>query len=206
MDGPAACSACRMENRPGTARRAPAFERDLKHLERDYLYRVELASKWRNGEKLLNGSLSHAAAIIKQMIGDADRSVSILSRNLDPRLYGRNRTLATTARFLDENPGEMRIILEEKDSDELSQNSFVRRFKDHPRVKFRFIPIHEQSRYKFHFLVADGDTYRFEPDKAKTTAVVAFGDMEGGSNLELIFETLWNRSRSENAVGHCKMS
>lgn len=183
-----------------------AFERDPKHLERDYLFRIELASKWRNGEKFLNGSLSHAATIVKQMIGDADRSVSILSRNLNPRLYSRNRTLATTARFLDENPGEMRIILEEKDSDELSQNSFVRRFKDHPRVEFRFMPIHEQSRYKFHFLVADGDTYRFEPDKAKTTAVVAFGDMEGGSNLELIFETLWNRSRSENAVGHCKMS
>lgn len=183
-----------------------AFEHDLKQFERDYLFRIELASKWKTGERLINSSSSHAAAIVKQMIGDADRSVSILSRNLDPRLYGRNRTLATTAQFLDENPGEMRIILEEKDSDELSQNPFICRFKDHPRVEFRFIPIHEQSRYKFHFLVADGDTYRFEPDKAKTAAVVAFGDTEGGSNLERIFETLWSRSRSENAVGHCETS
>ncbi len=168
---------------------------DLNSVDPDYVRRVNELARICDGTPFYNASLGHAAVIVERMMADACNSVSILSRSLEPRVYRRSRVLRETMRFLDHRHCEMRIILEGKYPDVLKGNDFLERFTDHASVSVRFMPEREQGRYKFHFLVADGESYRIEADKSKSSAIVAFGHYEGADNLERIFETLWNLAR-----------
>ena len=168
---------------------------DVDSVDSDYVRRVDELARICDGTPFYNASLGHAAVIVERMMADACKSVSILSRSLEPRVYGRSRVLRETLRFLDRRHCEMRIILEGKYPDVLKGNDFLERFADHASVSVRFMPEQEQARYKFHFLVADGESYRIEADKSKSSAIVAFGHQEGASNLERIFEVLWNLAR-----------
>ena len=167
----------------------------LDQVGKDYLDRVDAAARRRNGQPFLNESLGHATVIVERVVADAYRSVSILSRNLEPRVYGRNQTLDTTASFLAESPRSLRILLEDTDPKSHAENPFLNKFKNHPKVELRHIPEELQKKYEFHFLVADGESYRFEPDKSKSAAIVAFGDTEGAANLENIFNRIWEGSK-----------
>lgn len=166
-------------------------------VDASYIDLVEAAALCKNGDPFLNSSLAHAAVIVQRIIADAYHSVSILSRSLDPRVYGRNQTLDTTSRFLDEAPRRMRILMEEGDEIAHAGNPFLNKFKDRPNVELRIVPRRLQEKYKFHFLVADNESYRFEPDKTKSAAIVAFGHAEIANKLERVFATLWRQCEQE---------
>ena len=163
----------------------------------DYIDMVEAAALSKHGERFLNTSLAHAAVIVQRIIAEAYRSVSILSHSLDPRVYGRNRTLDTTSRFLDEAPRRMRILVEEGNESVHAESPFFNKFKNHPNLELRVVPSHLEEKYRFHFVVADNESYHFKPDKAKATAIVAFGHAEIANKLESLFETIWERSGGE---------
>ena len=165
---------------------------EIDSVDSDYVRRVHDLARVCDGTPFFNASLGHAAVIVERIMADACTSVSILSGSLEPRVYGRSRVLRETMRFLDRRHCEMRIILEGKYPDVLRDNAFLERFTDHPSVSLRFMPEREQDRYKFHFLVADGESYRIEADKSKSSAVVAFGHLQGALNLERVFGTLWD--------------
>lgn len=173
------------------ARKTMRLERSPETASVDYLDRVDRAAKRRSGEVFLNSSLGHAIVIVERLIADAYGSVAILSRNLDPKVYGRNQILEATRRFLDEKPRKMRLLLEERNQQMLAENPFLNKFKNDPCVEIRIVPTDIEKNYKFHFLVTDGESYRFEPDKSTSSAVVAFGDTEGAKNLENFFSSLW---------------
>ena len=165
---------------------------DIDSVDSDYVRRVNELARICDGTPFFNASLGHAAVIVERIMADACTSVSILSGSLEPRVYGRSRVLRETMKFLDRRHCAMRIILEGEYPDVLRDNAFLERFTDHPSVSLRFMPEREQARYKFHFLVADGESYRIEADKTKSSAVVAFGHLQGASNLERIFGILWD--------------
>ena len=54
--------------------------------------------------------------------------------------------------------------------------------------------------YGFHFVVVDDDSYRFESDKTKPSAVAAFGHKEGAENLNEIYEYLWDQCERVNVI------
>lgn len=159
-----------------------------------YIDLVEAAALSKNGERFLNSSLAHAAVIVERIIAEAYRSVSILSHSLDPKVYGRNRTLDTTSRFLDEAPRRMRILVEEGNESVHAESPFFNKFKNHPNLELRVVPPRLQEMYRFRFVVADNESYHYKPDKAKATAIVAFGHEEVANKLESVFETIWERS------------
>ena len=166
----------------------------------DYINLVESSALSKNGDAFLNGSLAHAAVIVQHIIVEAYRSVSILSHSLDPRIYGRNRTLDATSRFLDEVPRRMRILMEEGDESVHAENPFLNKFKNHPNMEIRIVPPSFQEKYKLHLIVADSESYRYKPDKTKSMAIVAFGHKKGATNLERIFETLWKRCARDKVL------
>ena len=49
--------------------------------------------------------------------------------------------------------------------------------------------------YDFHFVLTDGNNYRFEDDKTKSAAIAAFGHREGAENLGSIYASLWEACR-----------
>lgn len=164
---------------------------DLEGVDADYVRRVDELARLCDGTPFFNASLGHAAVIVERMMADACKSVSILSGSLEPRVYGESRVLRKSMRFLSNPHCKMRIILEGNYPDVLRDNAFLERFEHHERVSLKFMPERIQSRYKFHFLVADGESYRIEADKSKSSAIVAFGHKEGALNLERVFGNLW---------------
>lgn len=87
----------------------------------------------------------------------------------------------------------MRILVEEGNESVHAESPFFNKFKNHPNLELRGVPPHLEEKYRFHFVVADNESYRFEPDKTKATAIVAFGHTEVANELEGIFEAIWER-------------
>ena len=172
------------------------YEDYLFRVDEDYVRLVNEAARERDGKVFVNGSLGHAIIIVEHMIAGASQSVSILSRNLDARVYGRDRVLSNTEEFLSEQSHEMRILLEERDQAGFDSNPFLSKFENWPNVELRFVPPAVQKRYDFHFLIADRESYRFEPDKSKPAAIVGFGETKGAVHLQGLFDRIWGQAET----------
>lgn len=160
----------------------------------DYRTRVRKAATHRDGEPFVNTSLDHAAIVVEHIFPDAVRRVDILSKNLNPEVYGRKEVTRQAIRFLDDPNREIRVLLEEDDQQARANNPFLSECGQFDNLRLHFVPTSVQKRYDFHFLVTDRDSYRFEPDKTNAGAVVAFGNPQNASHLSDIFNTIWKLS------------
>ena len=160
----------------------------------DYRTRVRKAATYRDGEPFVNTSLDHAAIVVEHMFPDAHRRVDILSKNLNPEVYGRKEVIRQATRFLDDPNREIRVLLEDDDQQARAYNQFLSVCERFDNLRLHFVPESVQEQYDFHFLVTDGDSYRFEPDKTDAGAVVAFGNSQNASHLADIFNTIWELS------------
>lgn len=162
-----------------------------------FVYRahVEALAAKRKGEPLYNDSLEHAAIVLQSMFSHAQRSVRLLTGELNKDAYARRAIIDEVKRFVESNSHSLQILYEDErlgGSDAAAQHPFLKAIAGRDRVELRHVPRRLQSRYACHFMLVDGDSYRFEPDKEKFGAVAAFGDEDGGKNLENLFFTLWD--------------
>lgn len=166
----------------------------------DFKKRVKAAAAVKANKPLYNSSLDHAAVLAEQMFFSAEKEVCLLSGELNPKVYGRDDVVEAATLFAADPDHKLNILLEETSADDRAGHPFFDEFftKKRDNVKFRLAPKALQEAYKFHFMVVDSDSYRFERDKSEPTAVAAFGDSEGGENLREIFETLWKSSKVLN--------
>ena len=160
----------------------------------DYRTRVRKAATHRDGEPFVNTSVDHAAIVVEYMFPDAVRRVDILSKNLNPEVYGRKAVTRQATRYLDDPNREIRVLLEEDDQQARADNPFLSECGGFENLRLDIVPKSIQERYDFHFLVTDGDSYRFEPDKTDAGAVVAFGNPRNAAHLADIFNTIWELS------------
>lgn len=159
-----------------------------------YRDRVEELARRRKGEPIFNGSLEHAAIIVETMFANSSHSVQILSGKLNARVYGRDDVVEQAKLFLADANHTVRILLEENRKEDLSDHPFFDEFAEYQNLEVRVVPADWQNTYDFHFLVMDSDSYRFEHDKTKHSAIAAFGDGPAAKNLARIFNDLWQQS------------
>ena len=165
-----------------------------------YRARVEALAKERDGEPLYNASIEHATIILQSMLSHAQRSVKLLTGELNKEAYGRRAIVNQVKRFVGEESHSLQILYEEEalgQENTADRHPFLEAVADKSQVELRYVPKGLQSRYGFHFMVIDGESYRFEPNKERFEAVAVFGDREGGKNLEELFSTLWGSSAEE---------
>jgi hypothetical protein len=160
----------------------------------EYKKRVEQLARLRNGEPISNGSHDHAAIIIEQMFKSAEKQVSILSGNLNARVYGRTDVVEQAKLFLTESERRVRILLESHDPLILKDHPLFERLRNNENLSVKVVPEELREKYEYHFLVMDDDSYRFEPTKDAPTAVAAFGDKKTAENILNIFNMLWEVS------------
>lgn len=158
----------------------------------NYREQVARLARRRDGEPIFNGSIDHAAVIVENMFKAADSHVEILSGELNPRVYGLPEVIREASLFLVDADHKLRILVEEDQEADRIDHPFFEAFKDRDNVEFKRVLPESQEIYDFHFLVMDGDSYRFEEDKTKPAAIAAFGDVEGAENLGKIFEDIWS--------------
>ena len=162
---------------------------------RDYRRFVFESAMAKDGKPIYNGSLEHAAVVIEALFNVAERKVSILTGNLNPRVYSGYEIMSQAIGFLSRNSRNELQILKEDDNLEIFEfNAFIQVMKKFPTVSVRNAPSDLRSRYRFHFVVADCNSYRFEQDRDSPSAIASFGDNKGGSNLCSVFDTLWKMS------------
>lgn len=158
----------------------------------EYRKRVAELARTRTGEPIANGSFEHAAIIIEQMFKSANKHISILSGNLNPRVYGRDQVVDEAKLFLAQSNHTAKILLESDDQLLVNDHPFFECLKNNHNLEVRIVPTNLRDKYKYHFLVMDGDSYRFEPEKDEPTAVAAFGDKETSERMTDIFSVLWD--------------
>lgn len=160
----------------------------------DYIEKVRRAAILRNGEPLYNGSVDHAAVLAEAMFTYAQKSVDILTGELNARVYGSTIVLDRVKEFLSTSSCQVRVLLERPDLVDHQDHPFFVAFSGRQDVKFRSLPETLPELIPYHFIVMDRDCYRYEADKTKQQAVAAFGDPVGGKKLAGIFEKLWEVS------------
>lgn len=159
----------------------------------EYENKVRVAALKRDGEPLYNGSIEHAAVLSSAMFEHASKEVCIVSGKLDARVYGNDEFVKKVRIFLSTPGRKVRVVLEEPDCIDEEDHLFVKSFAGNDDVSIRKLSDHHKS-IPYHFIVMDEDSYRFEEDKSVPSAVAAFGDKTGGSNLTKLFNMLWEDS------------
>lgn len=164
----------------------------------EYKHYIRSLAVRKDGQPVLNASVDHASVIVERLFATAEDKIDILSGFFNARVYGREPVISEAKLFLASSPNhKMRIILESGSSQDRAVNPFFAECAQFPNLELRKAPPDLQTRYAFHFIVADAASYRFESDKNSPSAVATFGDTAGAKNLEGIFETLWKKSDVE---------
>ena len=160
----------------------------------DYMNKVRRFAEARTGAPVYNASLEHAVVILQNMFSRADDSIYILTGELNTEAYGRDEVVREARGFLKSSKHRVRILFEDErllDEGYVAKHPLLAIETGQEQIEKRRVPKELQPNYKFHFVVVDQDSYRFEPDREKHEAVAAFGDAEGAQNLKKLFEELW---------------
>lgn len=172
----------------------------VKSIIEDYLLRVRRAAHIRNGAPISNSSADHTAVVISTFFSVADKTVKILSGDLNSRVYGRQEILNETRKFLggkvrgEQGRVEMKVLVE-CDISSLAGNPFYDLIMQYKNVQIRSVPTEIQSHYNFHLMTMDGNSYRYEENRERHEAIAAFGDPENTRHLDKLFDELWERSK-----------
>lgn len=161
-----------------------------------YRQKVKAFARECSGEPIFNAAVEHASIVIETIFSVAEKSVSVLSGTLNPRVYGRDEVITEARLFLVSSyRNALRIILESDSPLDRQRHPLLRACAEFDNVQLRLAPPEVQELYDFHFVVANNDCYRFESDKRRPVATTKFGDAEGATNLNKIYEELWQQCR-----------
>lgn len=159
-----------------------------------YRDKVFAAARDKTGEAIFNASFEHASIVVEMLFSVAQEQVSIVTGSLNPVVYSNYGVMAQAVAFASQSGRRLRIILEEGDRDLYAFNPFIQVMKKFTSMELRLISPHLKSRYRFHFTLADSDSYRFEEDRRSPEAIASFGNPTGGESLQSIFTDLWQKA------------
>ncbi len=168
---------------------APSASRTPEYAE--YRRKVISLAESRTGEAIYNGSVEHAIIVIETLFRYAKQTVQILTGSLNPLVYGPMEVVVAAHGFLTEPDRTVEVVLED---DPIPGNPFIAMLGELQNLHMRRLRRAGGVVYGCHFVLADGDCYRFEQDKSKVSAVAAFGDREGGEVIAGAFDHVWKDS------------
>ena len=138
-----------------------------------------------------NRDKAHASLVVSAGFRHAEDKVRILSHELDPDVYANPTLEKSVEDFLKRAKTGLNVLIEREVC------------KDHPvflikqeydeKVTIKKVPSDLQERYECNFMLIDSFGYRFEPDRKKPNAMVAFHDKDHSdmiSTLERFFGIL----------------
>ncbi|MEO9683111.1 MAG: hypothetical protein ABJF86_08525 [Tateyamaria sp.] len=165
-----------------------------------YTQHIDQMARAMDGSTVLNGSAEHAAVINERMFTHATRDVRILTRNLDPRVYGTSDLVESAELFLGMPDRKLMIAVENAPAFAKSGHPLVTALGDFENFEIREIPKSHHVLVDVNFTVVDGVSYRFERDKSQAVAVACFGDKtDFTTKLTEFFRRIWEISDPLNS-------
>jgi len=151
-----------------------------------------------SGEILLNGSAAHASIIVERMFTHARNCVRILSRRLDPRIYGGSEIVEAATLYSSVPERKIKILLESEK--ELEAHPLLKAVFDDENVQIKLIPEFLHESVGFNFSTMDDYGTRFEENKSEAVAIAQFGNDQYTKRLNDLFDRLWNLSSDFNST------
>ncbi len=151
-----------------------------------------------DGIAFYNGTTEHAAVILENIFRTAELEVCILTKQLDPSVYGRAEVVSELTKFLSRNGSRVRILHEEDAELCLDAgNPFVAKLCEHKsQYTARRIDRELGNVIDYRFVAADRKSYRYQPDKTKRwQAIAAFNDVRNAAKLTSNFDQLEQMSQ-----------
>jgi hypothetical protein len=162
---------------------------------RDYRALIARSIRERDGSPIPNGTLAHATVLMEAMFQTASRKIRILTGELNPRVYGTPEVVAYSRQFLADSDHSLEIIFEgDFDENQAARHPLLSAAGPGANLRLWKLKPDFRSRVISHFALMDDDTYRFEADKTKSSAVAAFGNKEFTKVLSDVFQTLRDRA------------
>ncbi len=159
----------------------------------EYRAMVTRAAWLRDGKPIFNGSYDHAQVLVENLFEHAHESFDILTGELNPRVFGATKVLGQAENYLALKGTKIRVLVQEPDSIDYVDNTFIKKFGEKDDVEFRQIVPGIAEEIGYHFIVMDKDSYRFEGDINSENAIAAFGDKKNADHLSEIFEKIWSK-------------
>lgn len=142
--------------------------------------------------RIENESAEHAAILIDELIRRAKNCVDIYCRSFAADVWGRSDILDAVRHAMEHNV-RFRILTQHQP--EMSET--FRELKQCPKVEYR---IFTDEEIDVNFLIADGKSFRFEPDSGQRHGF-AYAKSELSATLEAVFNRMWNLSRDGDGDG-----
>ena len=134
-----------------------------------------------------NGSAEHAAVIVSAMFEKADKTIRILTRKLDAKIYARPKLLREAAIFIADPSNKCEIIVEDFDRDNFKTHPFVGKFFDHPNVDFYELSEELGNAINTNFATMDDRGIRMEKERGSPKAFANFGDTKFVGKMNSFF-------------------
>ena len=136
-----------------------------------YIGEIEKALRHKEQFVNYNKDIQHATVVICTAMHHAESRVRLLSNRLDPVLYGGQWFLMEAEAFLGQEDASLDILVETDMAQDHPLRGLLKQHKD--KVSVGRVPDNEQT-YGYNFMLVDGMGYRFERDRDKHEALVAF--------------------------------
>ena len=137
-----------------------------------YSSQLQRALEKKESFSTYNRDILHAAEIIILGFRFAEKTIYLLSNELDSRLYGDSRLHEALKKFLGKEDTRLHILVER---DLPSDHPIIIHTQDfRGRVTLGRVPQKYTENYSFNFMVVDDFGYRFEYNRNEHTAVASF--------------------------------
>lgn len=145
-----------------------------------------------DGHTFFNRSAAHAAIVIEYLFRGASREMNIMTGELHQPVYAAPAVISAAVEFLTKHPTAEIHIISEKLID--PSHPMLKGLADaglSGRVSTKLLESTVAAKMPpVHFAVADGRSFRFEPDKRLMEAVIQFGEEGIGNRLDSFFKNL----------------
>lgn len=161
----------------------------------DYIKRLQTALEKKRPYVTYNRDKYHASLVVSAGFRHAEESIRIVSHKLDPDVYDSPALQKSVKRFLSKANTTLSILIEEEVDNDHAIFQIGREYDK--RVTIKKIPSYLQKKYECNFMLIDSFGYRFEPDRSKYYAMVAFHDDDHRdmiTTLKRLFHALDSRA------------
>jgi len=163
----------------------------------NYRNRVKQLADSHSKEVIPNATVAHATVLIENLFSHAKSKVCIFSGQLNKEVYGNSNVFNNAVAFLSKPTSELEILIEDPPADVMENDlvlACIKRGEGAGKCTIKFVQTPQDKEINCHFIIVDGKSWRFEPDKRSAAAIACFDDDIFGKQLDDIFSSMFSRA------------
>ncbi|MBF0459305.1 MAG: hypothetical protein HQK99_15555 [Nitrospirae bacterium] len=170
---------------------------DEKKLREEYFKTIEECAKGKINFRISNGSVDHAAYLLKSFFEYGNKRVFIFTGQLR-HIFDNPDMIKKACEFLKKHDSELTVAYADKDvpDDIIRAHPFIKGIIGDPDLAKKFRLFNAKGMYSDHphFALMDNSAYRLESDHHKSHAIANFGDIKTVQRLDVTAKAITENS------------